>query len=214
MKIAAHLDHTLLRPDTKLEDILRICREATEHQFAAVCIPPHYVTAARQALGNNSKVKVATVIGFPLGYSATVAKVAEINRAINEGADEFDVVINIAAVKNADWAFVKDDLDRMVTACRLRARITKVIIETALLTEEEMTKICKICNELGPDFVKTSTGFNGEGATPEVITQLRSLLKKGIKIKASGGIRTQADAEALLSAGADRLGASRGLEFV
>lgn len=213
MKIASFIDHTVLKADTSLADVKRICEEAISHQFAAVCIPPYYVAPAKQAL-EDSSVRLATVIGFPMGYAATVAKVEEIKRAIDEGADEFDVVINVAAVKNGNWSFVKNDLDRMVTACDLRAKQIKVIIETGLLAEEEIRKICEICNDLEPDYVKTSTGFNGEGATTEVVRLLRSLLKSTIKIKASGGIRTAENARALIEAGADRLGASRGVSIV
>lgn len=213
MKIASFIDHTILKAETTLADVKRICAEAVEHQFAAVCVPPFYVAPARQAL-EDSSVRLATVIGFPMGYAATVAKVEEIKRAIDEGADEFDVVINVAAVKNANWAFVRNDLDRMVTACHLRAKHIKVIIETGLLTEEEIRQLCTLCNDLEPDYVKTSTGFNGAGANPEVIRLLRSLLKPEIKIKASGGIRTAEDARALIDAGANRLGASKGVAIV
>ena len=213
MKIASFIDHTVLKAETTLADVKRICAEAIEHQFAAVCVPPYYVAPARQAL-QDSSVRLATVIGFPMGYSATVAKVEEIKRAIDEGADEFDVVINVAAVKNGNWAFVRNDLDRMVTACHLRAKHIKVIIETGLLEEEEIRQLCTICNDLEPDYVKTSTGFNGAGANPEVIRLLRSLLKPEIKLKASGGIRTAEDARALIEAGANRLGASRGISIV
>ena len=213
MKIASFIDHTVLKPDATLADIQQICKEAVAHGFAAVCVPPFYIAQARQAL-EGTPVKLATVIGFPLGYSATVAKVEEIKRGIDEGADEFDIVINIAAAKNANWTFVRNDIDRMLTACHLRAKQIKVIIETALLTETEILEICKICNDLEPDYVKTSTGFNGAGATPEIIRLLRANLKKEIKIKASGGIRSHEDAQALIEAGADRLGTSRGIELV
>lgn len=213
MKIASFIDHTVLKADCTLADIKRICEEAIQHQFAAVCVPPFYVTPARQAL-EGSSVRLATVIGFPMGYSATVAKVEEIKRAIDEGADEFDVVINVAAVKNGNWAFVRNDLDRMITACHLRAKHIKVIIETGLINEDEIRKLCEICNELVPDYVKTSTGFNGAGANPELIRLLRAELKPEIKIKASGGIRTADDARALIEAGANRLGASRGVDIV
>lgn len=213
MKIASFIDHTVLKPDATFADIQQVCKEAITYGFAAVCVPPFYVAQARQAL-EGAPIKLATVIGFPLGYSATVAKVEEIKRAIDEGADEFDIVINIAAAKNANWSFVRNDIDRMLTACHLRGKQIKVIIETALLTESEILEVCKICNDLVPDYVKTSTGFNGAGATPEIIRLLRSTLKKEIKIKASGGIRTLEDAKALVAAGADRLGASKGVAIV
>lgn len=213
MNIASYIDHTVLKAETTLEDVKQVCAEAVKHQFAAVCVPPYYVAQARQEL-EKSSVRLATVIGFPMGYSATVAKVEEIKRGIDEGADEFDVVINIAAVKSGNWAFVRNDLDGMITACRLRAKQIKVIIETGLLSEDEIQKACKICNDLQPDFVKTSTGFNGAGAHPEIIRLMRSVLKSGIKIKASGGIRTAQDAQAMIEAGADRIGASRSVAIV
>lgn len=213
MKIAAFFDHTILKPDTTTEDIVAVCTEAKKHGFAAVCIPPYYVSEAKRSL-RRSKVKLATVIGFPLGYSATMAKVEEIKRAIDEGADEFDAVINIPAVKTANWSFVRNEVDRLVAACRMRAKPIKLIIETGLLNEEEIRKVCEICNEVMPDYVKTSTGFNGPGATVETVQLLRSLLDEKIKIKASGGIRTANDARALLEAGADRLGASASVAIV
>lgn len=213
MNIASFIDHTVLQADTTLTDIKRVCKEAIEYGFAAVCVPPSYVAQARQAL-EGSSVKLSTVIGFPMGYSATVAKVEEIKRALAEGVDEFDVVIDIGAAKSGDWNVVRNDIDRMVTACHLRGKKIKVIIETGLLTSDEIAEMCKICNDLEPDYVKTSTGFNGAGARPEVVVQLRSLLKKKIKIKASGGIRTAEDARALIEAGADRLGASQGIAIV
>ncbi len=213
MSIAGYFDHTLLKPDITIEDVRRLCAEAVEHKFAGVCVPPYYVSDAFQALGGAS-VKLATVVGFPLGYSATVAKVEEIKRAIDEGAVELDVVVNIAAVKSGKWDFVQNDIDRMATACHIKGKQIKVIIEAGLLTADEIQRICEICNELEPDFVKTSTGFNGPGANPEMIRNLRSLLKVGIKIKASGGIRTAEAARELIEAGADRLGSSSGVAIV
>lgn len=213
MNIASFIDHTLLRPDATVADIKQLCQDAITHGFAAVCVPPYYIPEAKTAL-DGAPVKLATVIGFPLGYSATVAKVEEIKRGIAEGADEFDIVINIAAAKSGNWTFVRNDIDRMVTACHLRAKQIKVIIETGILTTEEIHKICEICNELEPDFVKTSTGFNGAGADVPTVQLLRSLLKKEIAIKASGGIRNAADARALIDAGATRIGASASVAMV
>ncbi|MEL7220593.1 MAG: deoxyribose-phosphate aldolase [Bacteroidota bacterium] len=213
MKLAAFLDHTILKPDTTTADVVRICAEAKTHGFAAVCVPPFYVTQAKQEL-QGQDVKLATVIGFPLGYAATFSKVEEIKRAIDEGADEFDVVINIAAAKNANWTFVRNEIDRVIAACRMRAKTVKIILETGLLTEEEVRRLCDICNEFEPDFVKTSTGFNGPGASLVAVELLRSCLKKDIKIKASGGIRDAATAQAMIDAGADRIGASASVAIV
>ncbi|MEM1215400.1 MAG: deoxyribose-phosphate aldolase [Bacteroidota bacterium] len=213
MNLAAYFDHTALRPDVTETTIQQLCTQAKEFGFAGVCVPPTYAALAKQLLVDTN-VKVATVIGFPLGYSATVAKVEEIKRGITEQVDEFDVVINLAALKSGNWNQVRTDLDSMVTTCQMRAKTIKVIIETALLTEAEIRQICEICNELEPTFVKTSTGFNGGGATVEAVQLLRFLLKDSIKIKASGGIRDRAGAEALVAAGADRLGASRSVSIL
>lgn len=213
MSIASYFDHTSLKPDLTIKDVQALCAEAVEHQFAGVCVPPFYVPDAAQAL-DGAPVKLATVVGFPLGYSATAAKVEEIKRAIDEGAQELDVVVNIAAIKSGNWNFVRNDIDRMVTACHIKGKVIKVIIEGGLLTDEEMKEVCAICNDLEPDFVKTSTGFNGPGATVEMIQTMRSLLKKNIKLKASGGIRDAASAQALIDAGANRLGSSSGVAIV
>ncbi|MCB0635093.1 MAG: deoxyribose-phosphate aldolase [Lewinella sp.] len=213
MDIASYIDHTALKPDLTAAAVRALCEEAKTHRFAGVCVPPYYVPEAKQALSDSS-IQLATVIGFPLGYAATVAKVEEIKRAIDEGATELDVVINLAALKSGNWNFVRQDLDRMITAVHLKGKVIKVIIEGALLTEEEMAKVCGICNELEPDFVKTSTGFNGPGATVEMIATMRRLLSPGIKLKASGGIRSTEDAIALIEAGANRLGSSSGVKIV
>ena len=213
MDINSAIDHTLLKPDITLADVERLCSEAIEHKFAAVCIPPYFVSKAAGFLAGSS-VKLATVIGFPLGYSATVAKVAEIQRAIEEGADEFDVVINVAALKSGLWTEVRNDIDRMLTACHLRGKVIKVIIESGLLDKEEVERMCDIGNELKPNFVKTSTGFNGPGASFPAVELLRRRLHADIKIKASGGIRTLDDANAFIEAGASRIGTSSGLSLI
>ena len=212
MEIVQTIDHTLLKPETTTEDVRRLCQEAIEASFKAVCVPPYYVQEATQQL-QGAPTKVATVIGFPLGYSATAAKVEEIKRAIDEGADEFDVVINISAVKSGNWNFVHNDIDRMTTACHIRGKIIKIIFETAALTQQEIIRLCDICTEINVDYVKTSTGYQG-GATPEVVRLLREHLPSSIKIKASGGIRSLEDAQELLTAGAERLGTSAGLSIV
>lgn len=213
MEINSAVDHTLLKPNITLSDVERLCAEAIQHKFAAVCIPPYFVSKAASFLMGSS-VKLATVIGFPLGYSATVAKVAEIQRAIEEGADEFDVVINIAALKSGLWTEVRNDIDRMLTACHLRGKTIKVIIESGLLEKDEVERMCDICNELKPDYVKTSTGFNGPGASFPAVELLRARLHPDIEIKASGGIRTVEDAKAFLEAGASRIGTSSGVNLV
>jgi len=213
MNIASFIDHTILRPDCSLQDIKKLCEEAKQYGFAAVCIPPFFVPDAVQLL-TNSPVKVATVAGFPMGYAMTAAKVEEIKRAVDDGADEIDVVVNLCAVKNGNWKYVRDDIDRIATAARLRSKVIKVILETGLLTEQEITKLCEICLDVCPDFVKTSTGVTGEGATVPVVRLLHDLLKDRVKIKASGGIRTREEAERLIEAGAKRIGCSASLMIV
>ncbi|MFN7115836.1 MAG: deoxyribose-phosphate aldolase [Saprospiraceae bacterium] len=215
MNLASFIDHTILKADCTFEDIKRICTEAVQYQFAAVCIPPFYVShAADFLMGANAKVKVATVVGFPMGYAQTPAKVEEVKRAIDDGASEVDAVINLCAVKNGNWNYVRNDIDSMVMAAHLKGKSIKIILETGLLTEDELRRLADICLEIKPDFVKTSTGFNGEGATVEVVSTLKHLLNDQIKIKASGGIRTREDALRLIDAGAKRVGSSAGVTLV
>ncbi len=203
------IDHTFLSPQATLADIKRLCAEAVEHGFYAICIPPYYVARARAEL-QDTGVRLATVIGFPYGYSETVIKVAEARRSIEEGADELDIVINIAAVKSADWAYVRTEIEQMATTVRLKGKVCKLILELGVLTDAERDRLIEICNAVRPNYVKTSSGLHG-GATVEQVRQLRATLHPEIKIKASGGIRSGADAQALLAAGADRIGTSASL---
>lgn len=212
MEINNKIDHTVLKAQTSVKDVEHLCQEALQHQFCAVCVPPYFVGQAKQFL-QGSDVKVATVIGFPYGYASTLAKVEEIKRAIEIGADELDIVINIGALKSEDWNLVSSDMERVVTAIRLKGKVSKVIIESSLLNQSELARMVEICNKINPDFVKTSTGLQG-GATEEVIRFLRTKLKAEIKIKASGGIRNNAAATAMLAAGADRLGTSNGVALL
>lgn len=212
-EIASKIDHTLLKPDTMKKDIDRLCEEAVEYGFAAVCIPPLFIQDAVKNL-KETDVKVATVIGFPFGYNATAAKVEEAKNAFDNGADEIDMVINIAAVKNGRWSFVKNDIQSVTTIAHLHNKIVKVIIETGMFSDEDIKKACELCSEAEADYVKTSTGFNGEGASVEMIGKLRSYLPSSIRIKASGGIQTMDFAEKLIKAGADRLGSSSGVKIV
>lgn len=212
MELASYFDHTLLKPDTATADIRRLCAEAIDYKFAAVCVPPFFVPEAVQTL-EPYPVKVATVIGFPMGYAATVAKVEEIKRAIDEGVDELDVVINLCAVKNGNFNFVRNDIESMTMAAHSKRKVIKVILETALLSLDEVKILCDTCNELEVDFVKTSTGMHG-GATTEMVAFLRSHLNKGIKIKASGGIKSFFDAQQMIEAGAVRLGSSSSVQIM
>ncbi|MEM1357884.1 MAG: deoxyribose-phosphate aldolase [Bacteroidota bacterium] len=206
------IDHTFLSPDCTREDIDRICAEAMQYGFYAVCIPPFFVGHAKRQL-QSSQVKLATVVAFPYGYAETAVKVQEIRRAIDEGADELDIVINLSALKSNDWAYVISDLTVVTTTVRLRGKVSKVIIEIGTLDAGERRKVCDICNEVKPTFVKTSTGTQG-GATIDDVRYLREQLHPDIKIKASGGIRNREAALALIEAGADRLGTSASLKVV
>jgi deoxyribose-phosphate aldolase len=213
MNLASKIDHTLLKADATEKEIRKLCAEAAEFSFAAVCIPPYYVRKGKLWL-NNQKIKVATVVGFPLGYSHTPAKVEEARRAIDEGADEIDMVINIIALKAGDMNYLRNELTSVATITQLRGGKLKVILETGLLTEKEIITGCQLCKEMSVDFVKTSTGFITPGATVEVVKLLRANLPKSIKIKASGGIKTKEFALELIEAGADRLGCSASVQIV
>lgn len=213
MNLASYIDHTLLKPDASEKEVKKLCSEAKEHGFAAVCVPPYFVRKCKLWL-KDTGVKVATVVGFPLGYTHTPAKVEEARRAIDEGADEIDMVINIIALKAGDMNYLKNELTSVATITQLRGGKLKVILETGLLTEKEIVTACELCKEMTVDFVKTSTGYVQPGATIEVVKLLRSHLPKSIKIKASGGIRDKELAEQLIKAGAERIGSSASVSLV
>lgn len=213
MNLTKFIDHTILKPNCTKADIERICEEAALYQFPTVCIPPFFVKDAANIL-EDKLVKVGTVIGFPMGYSTTAAKVEEIKRSINDGADEVDVVVNVCAIKSEQWNYVRNDIDSATRAVHLKGKVIKIILETCLLTASEIKRVCDFCTEIGVDYVKTSTGFNGEGATNETVAYLKSLLPSNIKIKASGGIKSQNQAIELIEAGANRLGCSSSLQIV
>lgn len=213
MNISSYIDHTVLKPTTVLGDVKKLCKEASDYRFAAVCVPPLYVKATTQLL-QGSQVKVATVIGFPFGYSAIEAKIAEIVLAIVDGADELDVVINISAIKNGDWQFLANEINTILPIIRNSNKIVKVIIESGVLTDDEIIKCCKLYGAAGIDYLKTSTGYAEKGASVEVVQLMRKHLPDHIKIKASGGIRNYVFAKELIGAGADRLGCSASVEIV
>jgi len=213
MNIAAYIDHTILKPTTTQADIVKLCTEALENNFAAVCVPPLFVKMAKQMV-TNSTVKVATVIGFPFGYSAIEAKVAEIILAIIDGADELDVVINISAIKNNDWQFLANEINTLMPIIRKQQKVIKIIIESGILTNAEIIKCCDLYGAAGVDFLKTSTGYAEVGATLEAVALIRKHLTNSIKIKASGGIKSYTFAKQLIAAGADRLGCSSSLKIV
>lgn len=205
-QIAGMIDHTLLKPDCTEKEIVTLCEEAMEYDFATVCVSPWWVrTAAAQLAG--SKVGITTVIGFPHGNTTTLTKVVETRDAIANGATEIDMVINVTALKSGDLEGVKRDIQAVVDTVQKQA-IVKVILETASLTEEEKRTVCTICHSAGADFVKTSTGFGPGGATVEDIALMREVVGPTMGVKASGGIRDYETAVKLIQAGATRIGAS------
>lgn len=212
-ELAKKIDHTILKPDCTFTDIEKLCEEAKIYNFASVCVPPYYVKEASKQL-ENSLTKVTTVIGYPMGYSTTPAKVEEVKRAIVEGVDELDAVVNICAIKQNNWSYVRNDIDSMTRAAHLRGKIVKIILEIDLLTKSEIEQVCKICYDVEANYIKTSTGHQKNLITSEDIKYLKSIVNPIIKIKASGGIKTQKQAIDLLEAGADRLGASASLEII
>ena len=210
MNLAPHIDHTLLKPDASPEQIEQLCREAAEHHFASACVPPCYVRLAAEIL-RDSGVAVCTVIGFPLGYQLAKVKFFEAHQALTEGATELDMVINIGALKAGHIEEVEEEIGQLAELCHLRGALLKVIIETALLSEDEIVLACQLCEEAGADFVKTSTGFASRGASVADVMLMRQTLPGQIRIKAAGGIRTRTAALALIAAGADRIGSSNSL---
>ena len=213
MNLAPHLDHTLLKPDCTPDQIRLLCQEAREYQFASVCVPPCYVALAAQEL-NGTAVAVGTVIGFPLGYQDTRVKYREAEIAIEAGATELDMVLNLAWLKAGLVGQVEEEIEDLADLARVHDTLLKVIIETALLTETEIVQAAQLCVEAGASFVKTSTGFANRGASVADVELLRANLPATMRIKASGGIRTRAAALALLAAGADRIGSSNSVALL
>lgn len=210
--ISSMIDHTLLKADATKDMIEKLCSEAIKYQFKAVCINPTHVEYCTHIL-KNSDVKVATVIGFPLGASTKEVKAFETADAINKGAEEIDMVINIGGLKDRDYKKVKEDIEAVVNAAKGKA-IVKVIIETCLLTEEEKIKACELSMEAGADFVKTSTGFSTGGATIEDVKLMKSVVGDRLEVKASGGVRDLQTAKDMIDAGATRLGTSSGVNII
>ncbi|MEO8413658.1 MAG: deoxyribose-phosphate aldolase [Ginsengibacter sp.] len=213
MNIAHYIDHTVLKPTTLLAEVEKICSEAVQYQFAAVCIPPLFVQKVKGIL-KNYDVKTATVIGFPFGYNAIEAKVAEIVLAMVDGADELDMVINISAIKNNDWNFIASEINTIMPIVKNKNKVIKVIIESGILTDDEIIKCCDIYGAAGVDYVKTSTGYAEKGATLHAVKLMRAHLADHIQIKASGGIKTYQFAKELIEAGASRLGCSSSVQIV
>ncbi len=211
-KFATYIDHTLLKAETKKDEILRLCEEARTYEFASVCVNPTWVTTAASAL-EGSIVKVCTVIGFPLGASTTETKAFETENAIQNGAHEIDMVINIGALRDGDDALVRNDIEAVVNAAKGKA-LVKVIIETSLLTEQEKRKACELSVLAGADFVKTSTGFSTGGATEDDVKLMRAVVGPEMGVKASGGVRSFEDMKMMIDAGATRIGASSGVQIM
>ena len=211
--VSSYIDHTLLKATCNSADIDKLCREAIEFGFAAVCVPPFAVKQAAGAL-KGSQVKTATVIGFPMGYSSLESKLAEIEGVIRDGADELDTVINLIALKNGDWSYLEKEMQEQVTSIHNKGKIIKVIVESGMLSKDELIHCCNLYGPMGIDFMKTSTGYADKGAAVSDVQLMRSELPAGIKIKASGGIRHFNFAKELIDAGADRLGCSASLQIV
>ena len=209
-EILSHVDHTLLKAFSTWEDIQKLCEEAMEYHTASVCVPPSYIKRIHDTYGE--KINICTVVGFPLGYSTTKAKVAETVQAIEDGASEVDMVINIADVKNGDFDKVTEEIRSLKQAAG--DKILKVIIETCYLTEEEKIAMCKAVTEAGADYIKTSTGFGTGGATMEDILLFKKFIGPHVKMKAAGGVKSVEDMEAFLEAGCDRIGTSSAISLI
>ncbi len=209
-----HIEHTLLKQDAKLEDFIKLFEEAKEHKFLGVCINPAYVKLAKENL-YGTDVKIVTVVGFPLGANRSDVKAFETSKAVDDGADEIDMVLNVSKLKDKDYNFIINDIKTVKAACKNKP--LKVILETDLLTKDEIKKACELCIEAKADFVKTSTGFvkNGVGAKAEDVKLMFDTVSPyGLKVKASGGIRDKEAAIKMLEAGAERLGTSSGVKIV
>jgi len=212
-RLAHMIDHTLLKPDATQDQIAQLCFEARKHRFASVCVNPAHVRLCAELL-KGSGIPVCAVIGFPLGATPTDVKVFEAQQAIREGASELDMVINVGAVKSRDYELVERDIASVTRACHAGNAILKVIIEAALLTDEEKVVACQLAKVAGADFVKTSTGFAASGATPEDVALMRRVVGPSMGVKAAGGIRTYADAQKMIAAGASRIGASASVKII
>lgn len=211
MNIAKTIDHTILKPNVTDADVIKVCAEAKEYGFFSVCVNPYFVPLVSSQL-KGSDVKVTSVIGFPLGASTTFIKAAEAKKAVDDGANEIDMVINVSALKDGKFDFVKSDIAAVVDAIKGKA-ILKVILETCLLTKDEIVKACVLSKEAGAQFVKTSTGFSTGGATTEDVALMKKTVGDALEVKASGGVRDYETAMAMINAGATRIGASASIEI-
>lgn len=213
MQLARYIDHTILKPTTTIADIERLCSEALQYNFAAVCVPPPFVKKAKE-LTAGSNIKTATVIGFPFGYSAVEAKIAEVLLAMVDGTDELDIVINLIALRNGDWTYLANEINHLMPLMKQQNKVVKIIIESGVLTNEEIKKCCGLYGAAGIDYLKTSTGYAEHSATAEAVKIMHENLPHHVQIKASGGIRTYDFAKELIEAGATRLGCSASVGIV
>ena len=211
--LASKIDHTLLKPDATPDEIRKLCDEAAKFKFASVCINPCYVSLCSGLL-KGTGVKICTVIGFPLGSTTTEVKRFEAEQAIQNGANEIDMVMNVGQLKQGNYDYVFNDINQIVLTAKKNNVICKVILETALLTDDEKIKACLICKKAGADFVKTSTGFSKGGATVGDVALMKYVVGSSIGVKAAGGIRSKEDAQAMIASGADRIGASASVKIV
>lgn len=211
MNLNEYIDHTNLSKTASVDDIIKLCEEALEYHFPTVCVPPYYVKAASEYL-KGSTTEVCTVVGFPNGYQTEAVKQYEAIDAIQNGAKEIDMVININALKNKDYDYVKNEIETIRDS--IDGKVLKVIIETCLLTDEEIIKMTEICNETFVNFIKTSTGFDKEGATLHDVELINKHKNEVLEIKASGGIKTEKDALMFIEAGATRIGTSHGVDII
>lgn len=212
-ELAKYIDHTILNPDAKDEDIVRICAEAKKFDVASVCVNSSMIPLAKKEL-EGTEVKPIAVVGFPFGAGNTVGKVAETKQTIKDGAEEIDMVINIGALRDGKYDFVREDIKAVTDVAHEVGKLIKVIIETAYLTDEEKVKACELSKEAGADFVKTSTGYGGGGATVEDVKLMRATVGEDVGVKASGGIHTFEEAVRMIEAGASRIGMSRTVDIL
>ena len=213
MELNKYIDHTLLKPTASESDIITICSEAKQYHFASVCVNPCNVKLVSKEL-KGSDVKVCSVIAFPFGTSSSKVKIEEAKQAIEDGADEIDMVINVGKLLQGDLQFTENEITQITKVCHERKALLKVIVETCYLEEKNIADICAVIEKAGADFIKTSTGYGTRGASAEDIKLFKKYLKKGTKIKASGGIRTRADADMYIGLGCSRIGASSGIAIV
>lgn len=213
MELNKYIDHTILKPMALEKDVLKICNEAKEYHFASVCVNPCHVALVKKEL-KGSDVKVCSVISFPFGTSTTDVKLEEAIKAIEDGAEEIDMVINVGKLLEGNLEYTQNEISRITKACHAKKVLLKVIVETCYLEEKNIADICAIIENAGADFIKTSTGYGTRGASVEDIKLFKKYLKKDTKIKASGGIRTRKDAEAYIGLGCSRIGASSGIAIV